>query len=226
MRSRLATIFLWPFGIGLTSWHYMWRTTPMHRSEEAVPELDAAPPGLPSGVAVERLQGYERGVGQLFHRRYRTRIAEPLLSARDLLGRVAEDPNCVAPTEFAKFEKTAGGVGMRTGDEYLVRMPGPWNGPVRVVATTPTSFRLATLDGHLEAGQIEFRCSDAGGALLFEIESWARSGDRVSNLLYSHMRMAKEVQLHMWTSTLERVAKLAGGHMVGGIEIDTRRVDR
>ena len=46
---------------------------------------------------------------------------------------------------------------MEVGDEYVVRMPGPWDGPVRVVEVTPTSFRLATLDGHLEAGQIEFR---------------------------------------------------------------------
>jgi hypothetical protein len=37
--------------------------------------------------------------------------------------------------------------------------------------------------------------------------------------------MAKEVQLHMWTSVLERAAKLAGGRLSGGIEIITRRVD-
>ncbi len=36
-------------------------------------------------------------------------------------------------------------------------MPGPWDGPVLVVDQTPTSFRFATLKGHLEAGQIEFR---------------------------------------------------------------------
>jgi hypothetical protein len=29
----------------------------------------------------------------------------------------------------------------------------------------------------------------------------------------------------MWTSVLERVAKLAGGRLTGGIEIRTRRVD-
>jgi hypothetical protein len=37
--------------------------------------------------------------------------------------------------------------------------------------------------------------------------------------------MAKEIQLHMWTSLLERVVRLAGGRMTGGIDIDTRRVD-
>ncbi len=66
------------------------------------------------------------------------------------------------------------------GDEFVVRMPGPWDGPVRAVEVTPTSFRLATLTGHLEAGQIEFRAADDGGDLVFTIESWARSGDRLS----------------------------------------------
>ena len=30
---RLATATRWPVGIALTSWNYMWRTTPLHRSE-------------------------------------------------------------------------------------------------------------------------------------------------------------------------------------------------
>ena len=38
--------------------------------------------------------------------------------------------------------------------------------------------------------------------LEFRIESWARAGDRLSNLLYDRLRMSKEVQLHMWTSVL------------------------
>jgi hypothetical protein len=80
----------------------------------------------------------------------------------------------VAPTEFARFTKVYGEKGgMEPRDEYVVRMPGPWDGPVRVVSVTPTSFRLATLDGHLEAGQIEFRAgpADDGDDLVFTIES-------------------------------------------------------
>ena len=33
---RLATAVRWPVGVGLTSWRYMWRTTPMRRVEEPV----------------------------------------------------------------------------------------------------------------------------------------------------------------------------------------------
>jgi len=93
------------------------------------------------------------------------------------------------------------------------------------VEATPLSFRLVTLAGHLEAGQIEFRAAPADDGLSFCIESWARSGDRLSNLLYHHLRMAKEIQLHMWSSFLERVAEVAGGRLCGGIEIVTRRVE-
>jgi hypothetical protein len=46
-----------------------------------------------------------------------------------------------------------------------------------------------TLDGHLEAGQIAFRASGGGDAIEFEIESWARSGDRLSDLLYDRRRI-------------------------------------
>jgi hypothetical protein len=106
----------------------------------------------------------------------------------------------------------------------VVRMPGPRDGPVRVVADEKLSFRLATLSGHLEAGQIEFRARPDDGGLTFEIESWARSGDRLCNLLYHRLRMAKEVQLHMWTSFLEGVATLSGGTMSGGMTIETQRV--
>jgi hypothetical protein len=37
--------------------------------------------------------------------------------------------------------------------------------------------------------------------------------------------MAKEVQLHMWTSFLEKVATLSGGRLTGGIEIVSRKVE-
>jgi uncharacterized protein (UPF0548 family) len=188
-----------------------------------------APPELPSGVSREDAQLSDAGVGPLFHRRYQARIAAPHLSAEQLMERIMADPNKVAPKEFARFTKVYGDKGtMAPGDEYVVRMPGPWDGPVRVVALTSTSFRLLTLDGHLEAGQIEFRASDGrdeGREVRFTIESWARSGDQLSRIMYQRLHMAKEVQLHMWTSFLERAVKLAGGRLTGGIDVETRTVD-
>jgi hypothetical protein len=203
----------------------MWRTTPFHRREEAGAIAEDAPPDLPPGVSAEEVQGASDGAGPLFHRRYSALVRAPRLSPEQLIAAVADDLNAVTPTEFAVFQKVHGGEdGMQVGDEYVVRMAAPWDGPVRVVHRTPCSFRFATLDGHLEAGQIEFRAQPAPEGLRFEIESWARSGDRLSNLLYHKLRMAKEIQLHMWTSFLERVAKASGGRLTGGIDIHTRRV--
>jgi uncharacterized protein (UPF0548 family) len=197
----------------------------MHRSEVPGRLPDHAPPPLPAGVSREDVQAAADGEGPLFHRLYRARIRGARMTPEALLGAVVADPDRFAPSEFASFNKVRGDEGpMAVGDEYVVRMPGPWDGPVRVVERTPTSVRLATLEGHLEAGQIRF--SAGRGALLeFTIESWARAGDVLSNVLYERLRMSKEVQLHMWTSMLERVAELSGGRMTGGIEVRTWRVD-
>jgi hypothetical protein len=222
---RLGTATRWPVGIALTSWRYMWRTTPLHRSEVPGRLPEDAPPELPPAASREEVQHPPDGVGPLFHRTYRARIRDARTDPEGLVTEITADLDRVAPSEFAKFTKMLGDEGsMAVGDEYLVRMPGPWDGPVRVVERTPTSFRLVTLDGHLEAGQIRFR-AQRGELLEFEIESWAQSGDRLSNLLYHHLRMSKEIQLHMWTSVLERVAQVSGGRLTGGVEIRTRRVD-
>jgi Domain of unknown function (DUF1990) len=224
LRRRLWTASLWPVGIALTSWHYMWRTTPMHRSEQPGSAADRPPP-LPDGLSFDELQLPDDGVGPLYHRLYQVRIREVHESPETLVSLLGADLNRAGPTELARFFKVSGQAGaLAAGDEFLVRMPGPWDGPVRVAEATSTSFRLVTLAGHLEAGQIEFRAWERDGELWFAIESWARSGDRLSNLLYHHLRMAKEVQLHMWTSFLEQVAELAGGRITGGIEIVSRKL--
>jgi hypothetical protein len=224
--ARLATATRWPLGVALTSWRYLWRTTPLHRDEvEGSLEADS-PPSLPNELQRSEIQMPQHGSGPLFHRRYRVRIRDSELTADALVRRVAAEPDSVAPSEFATFRKLSGAEGtMCVNDEYVVRMASPWDGPVRVAKRDGAMFRLATLDGHLEAGQIEFRAYEENGFVLFEIESWARSKDRLTDLLYDRLRMSKEVQLHMWTSTLERIAALSGGRRSGGIEIHTRKVD-
>jgi hypothetical protein len=177
-------------------------------------------------VPLDAVQLPEDGAGSLFHRRYQARIVDTGMTPEELMRTIFTNPDRLAPSEFARFTKLRGRDGqMAVGDEYLVRMPGPWNGPVRVVETTPTSFRLVTLRGHLEAGQIEFGVAAEGDDLMFTIESWAASGDRLSKLLYQHLRMSKEVQLHMWTSFLENAARRSKGRLRGGIHIETRRVE-
>jgi Domain of unknown function (DUF1990) len=225
---RWSTTASWPLGIALTSWDYMWRITPLHRREAAV-VLEPPLPALlsyPAEVDRSEVQGYENGSGPLFHRLYKTRIRHSRLDGRELMEKLQADLNVASPTKFARFQRVLGEPGrLAVGDEYVVRMPGPWDGPVRVISVSRCSFRLATLAGHLEAGQIEFRASSAETEVVFEIESWARSGSPLVNLLYHRLRMAKEVQAHMWMSFLERVVQLAGGRMTGGIDLATERVE-
>jgi Domain of unknown function (DUF1990) len=223
---RLTTATRWPLGVTLTSWRYFWRTVPLHRTEEEGDSATDLPPPLPDGVSHEEIQSVQDGTGPLFHRRYRTRISDTELSPAELVDIVSSGPDWAAPTEFASFQKVKGEDGaMRVGDEFVVRMAGPWDGPVRVIEKTQDRFRMATLDTHLEAGQIEFRALREDDLVVFEIESWARSRDRLVHLLYDRLRMAKETQLHMWVSTLEGVVALSKGRMTRGIDIHTRKVE-
>jgi hypothetical protein len=222
--SRLGIVLRWPVGIAVVSWRYMWRTTPLHRSEEQGDSGDMPAAAGDDGRQLDGRQPLSAGVGQLLHRSYSVRIVRSSMSPADLIDLVIGDVNRFTP-EVAVFRKTRGASsGIREGDEFVVRMPGPWDGPVRVIRREPTLFRLATLDGHLEAGEIEFRATQDGDALTFEIESWARAGDRLSSLLYNKLRLAKEIQLNMWTHFCIQVAKLADGRAKGGVTIRTRWV--
>lgn len=211
----------WPIGMGLASWRYLWRTTPVYRVDESVRHIDD-PPAVPAELVDDRLLQPDDGVGPKINRRYSTRVCASQMSADQLITRIAENPNRVSPREVAVFRKIRGTPGrLEPGDEYLIRMPGPWDGPVRVVDRSATSFRFATLQGHLEAGQIEFRADSSNGHMHFEIESWASSGDRLSAFLYDRVPISKEVQLNLWTHFLERVVRTTRGQMVGGVRVHT-----
>jgi hypothetical protein len=224
--GRAGIVARWPLGIAVVSWRYMWRTTPLHRSEE-VGTLADLPAGWeqPAGDGGgDGQQVLAAGSGPLLHRTYAVRIAGAELSPAALISLVGTSLNWASP-EMAVFGKTRGAdSGLAAGDELVVRMPGPWDGPVRVASRDETSFRLVTLDGHLEAGQIEFRAGPDGDALRFEIESWARAGDRLADVLYNRLRLAKEIQLNMWTHFCLRAADLSGGRPQGGVTIRTRRL--
>lgn len=222
---RVAALARWPVALALVSWRYFWRTTPIHRSDVPGDRSDLPPP-LPGGADPAGVQHPGQGHGTLLHRRYEVRIAGSALSPEQLMRRLVADPDRWSP-EFAVFRRTRGEPGtMAVGDEFLIRMPGPWDGPVRVCAADPCGFVFVTLQGHLEAGRIEFRAGRDPGPpyrLRFDIESWARPGDRLSHLLYNRLRVAKEVQLNMWTHACIRAARLAGGRPDGGVTVRTRR---
>jgi uncharacterized protein (UPF0548 family) len=221
--GRVWSALRWPVGMAVATVRVLQRID-VTRTSETRRGLDPGPADRPVPGDAGDLQPREAGAGPSTRRTYRLRVRDPRLSAEALMGLLAMDPNIAAPFEVARFVKRSGRLGeMRPGDEYLVWMPGPWNGPVRVAGRTPTSFRLATMRGHLEAGEIEFSARPEDGGLVLEISSAARAGSVPSWLFYGPLRLGQEMQLHMWVHYLERMARLSGGRPGGPAEVTTVR---
>lgn len=187
----------------------------------------AQPDAVPSELAWDGipLQLPAEGVGPLFHRRYQVDIAQPRLDAKALMSQVQRDVAAFSPPELAEFKKVKGAPQqMAIGDEYDIRILGPWNGSVRVSDVAPTAFTMITLQGHPEAGQIRFELKphpEQRGALRFQILSWARSRDMLVSLSYHEGKLGKEVQKNTWLSFCEQVVAASGGQQIGEIAVAT-----
>ena len=121
------------------------------------------------------------------------------------MGELLREPSRAAPIEVAVFRKTRGtGGAAAVGDEFVVHMPGPWDGPVVVADRTPTSFRSPPSGATWRPGRSSSGPRPTATPVASKIESWARSGDRLSSLLFDRVKLAKEMQLHMWTHFCER----------------------
>lgn len=226
--GTLRRLVGWGSDMATTAARYSVQRIPLYRRDRQEdagepPDLDRELPGDP-----ETLQRAREGLGPLFHRNYWIVVTDEELGAEELITYILEEPNRVTPTEMARFETLDGRPArdLAVGDELIVRLPGPWNGPVRVVERTPTSFRFATMRGHMEAGEIEFRTSrDPRGFLEFRIESWARSGDPLFHVLYERFPIGRELQQHMWSQFCRRVAAVSGGVRMSNPACTTRRYD-
>ncbi len=198
-----------------------WTTgLPVHRTDES--GVHFAFPEFPDPRG-EGIQTPETGVGPAFHRRYRACITAGELSPEQLIDRLVQDPNCAVPREAAVFDRRVQDAALRLGEDLVVRMPGPWDGPVRVLHIDRCSFRLVTLTGHLEAGQIEFRAFSRDQEVVFEIESWARSGDWLADLLYDKLLLLQEMQTYVWTHYCAGVCTLSRGRIRTGVDVYTAR---
>ncbi|WP_375417944.1 DUF1990 family protein [uncultured Hymenobacter sp.] len=152
-------------------------------------------------------------------------LARPRLTPATLMQRVKCDLPSFAPGLLAEFEKTQGQANcLAVGDEFHIRILGPWNGSVRVTAVGETYFELITLDGHPEAGRIRFAAHAHGsqaGALEFEICSWARARDGLVAFAYDTLGVGRHVQEATWRTFCERVAVAAGGQALGPVSVET-----
>lgn len=220
---RAGAVARYPAGLALASTRYLRRLPHVDRTAETGDASDL-PPALPEEFLDAHLKTVGEGSGPLLHRTFTVDVRGSDLDAAALMERVCADLDRAAPSEVVTFRKKRGRLGeVSPGDEYVVHMPAPWDGPVRVVHRDATSFRLATLAGHLEAGQIEFSARDTGRGLEFRIEAWSRPGDRASALVFDVLRVGKEIQLHMWTHFCLRAGDLSGGRVTDGVRVRTRR---
>ena len=222
----LGPVVLAPAAAGVAYW--LWRRWgyPVRVLDRAVP----SPPSPPIHPAPEApgdrpLQTSVEGTGPRFHRTYRVSVAGPTLTPEALIEHIQADIQAFVPDELARFEKVKGAEdGFRVGDEFDIHISSPWDGPVRVIECGDRSFAFGTLDGHMEAGQIEFRAEmHDEDRLRFTIESWARSRDAAVDLVYDDLGLAKAAQQGMWTFFCKQVAKASGGETVGEIEVVTER---
>jgi hypothetical protein len=218
----------WSIGLLSSGLTYPLRRVPMYRRNQHVTDTDLLDPDRDLVGDPATLQRSSAGSGVLFHRSYRLRVADAELGPDELITRIAADPQAIMPNTMAHFELPDGGKVERLelGDELVVRLPGPWDGPVRVIERTPTSFRFATLQGHMEAGEIEFSASyDDRGFLCFAIESWARAATRTFGWIYERVPVAREMQLHLWAQVCGNAADLAGGIRMTNVVATTRVIE-
>src|SRR5215213_2431367 len=204
----------WTVGVALVSWRYLWATLPMYRTEEAGSPACCKPPALPADLAPVVL-GADEGHGPLYHRRFSVRMEKSQTSAEALMTQLVRGFGGFVPHEVVGVKHDVEpDHELRRGDEFVVQIPGPWNGPVVVVERTPNHLRMATRPGHMEAGQIEFAATGHAGCLEFSIETWARASTRSVHVLFSHLRLDKEIQLNMWVRFCRSAAERSGGRIV------------
>jgi len=170
------------------------------------------------------------GSGPLFERTYCVDIAEPRLTAAQLMQDIQCHVEHYSPDLLAEFEKTKGEPGgLRPDDEFRIKILGPWNGTVRVTQVGADFFELITLENHPEAGRIRFSIQELpeGGQaqLRFEIHSWARSRDGLVAFTYDTLGIGKHVQQQTWETFCARVAEESGGRALGPVSVQTIKQD-
>ena len=178
LARRLATAARWPVGVGLTSWSYMWRTTPMHRREETGFPADDAPP-------TARRRQPRRGPAR--RRGHRTALPPPIRRAHPRAEALARGPHRARrrrpqqgradrvrglPEGGRRRRRHARRRRVRRADGGAVGRPGPSG----AAAAALVPLRHARRSSRGRPDRVPRRASATGAR--FEIESWARSGDR------------------------------------------------
>lgn len=165
------------------------------------------------------------GSGPLFERRYWIDVQHPRQSAPELLEHIKCNLPDFSPDLLADFEKAKGEPHtLREGDEFRIKILGPWNGDVRVTEIGADYFELVTLESHPEAGRIRFSLrphATLPDTVRFEIHSWARSRDGLVAFTYDTLGLGKRIQQQTWEAFCLRVADHSRGLLLGPVHVET-----
>lgn len=165
------------------------------------------------------------GANNLLERRYWVEFQNPTLPAPELMRDIKLKIEHYSPGLLANFEKTVGEEReLRVGDQFCIRILGPWNGDVRVTDVDDHSFTFETLKGHPEAGTICFSLTPHehfADAWHFEIRSLASSRDGLVAFTYDTLGVGKKMQEKTWVSFCQRVVEKSGGQQLGDIQVRT-----
>lgn len=204
---------------------HAWRNRHVERSSSDVDELSESPPPTSSHP---RGQRREDGVGPIVMRTYEIDIFDPRLDATQLIELFRADPNRINSNLVAGFVRDDQPArALQRGDDLVVELPGPWNGPVHVDRANADQVILATLDGHMEAGHIRFDTHQISGnaevasGYSFRIRSWARAGDVAFAAVHLGVPIGRELQTAMWTAMCDLAVEAAGGRRSGKIRVST-----
>lgn len=206
-----------------------WKLLVVRETEVDVPVTRSSPiaPNTDAASDKSSAQPAQSGEGDFYNRTYQVDIKASKLTKEELIQSIIHDINDFTPQEMAHFEKTEGAENtFKIGDEFVVRISGPWNGPVRLVDLQPDSFSFETLQGHLEAGKIQFIAlehPEDEGVIRFEIRSWARSSNKITDFFYRILGISKFSQTRMWTFFCDKVVEKSGGERVGVINVMTHK---
>lgn len=165
------------------------------------------PGGSALNVDGRRVQGPLQGFGQLWHKTYSVRLgAVPSGEAARILREHLGD---LWPEGNRLFLPPPGVVPGAVGAIHL-RMPGgaPLSTGVRVLHADDSTFTLATLEGHLQAGWITFGAHDQAGGTVALVQSVGRTGDPLYEMgfrLFGHAE-----QERFWGATLAALGTRLG----------------
>jgi hypothetical protein len=169
--------------------------------------VDAQPPEAQNiNVEGRKTQSPREGFGQLWRKTYRLPLTGTDATPEQIVATWKEHFSDVQPPENRVYPPL---FGMKEGEVVLIEAQTPGAPPIStgvlVMESTPLSFKLATPQGHPEAGWVEF-CAERGddGTVVAQVQSVARASDPLYEVAF-RVRGSKE-QERIWRHVLKSLA--------------------